>query len=178
MVSCIISAALPRNLLKKLKPGGKSFKKVQSRPGLYYHPGYLFPTYLIVCNLLPIEESNYPLLVFSSGNKLKSYLEQLLDSNVEIYFNYAIRLHPIEAAQVLAGRKDMITKEEKEAIRGLKKRYGIKLLLEGFPIEEWAEFFSELEPEESVERLNKFLIEVKKGLTPEQREELKRSLEN
>ncbi len=72
----------------------------------------------------------------------------------------------------------MITKEEKEAIRGLKKRYGIKLLLEGFPIEEWAEFFSELEPEESVERLNKFLIEVKKGLTPEQREELKRSLEN
>lgn len=105
MISCIVTAAWPRNFLKEVKPGERAFKKVKNRPGVYTHPGFLFPIYLIVCNQLPVEEINYPLLVFSSGEKLKSYLKRILDLDLQIYINYVTHLHPEECYDRSTRRK-------------------------------------------------------------------------
>ena len=131
VVSCIVSAALPRDFLKQVKPAGRPFKAVG--PGVYFHPGYLFPVYLIVCNLLPVEEQNYPLLVFSSGKKLKAYLEEITELNLEVYLEYVARLHPEETLEFLTTqrrRKGMTTEQEESIFKALVDMYGLERIIQ------------------------------------------------
>ncbi len=114
MLSCIISAAWPHKFLSN-RFGGRRFRPVKGRPGFWFHPGLFFPVYLIVCNKLPLEEANYPLLVFSSGEKLRHFLEQIaIDSRMDLYFNYVARLHPNEAAEVYTRRRSVMSKTQIE----------------------------------------------------------------
>jgi hypothetical protein len=170
LVSCIISAAWPHKFLSK-SFGKQRFRPVKGKPGIWFHPGLFFPIYLIVCNRLPLEEVNYPLLVFSSGEKLKSFLRQIaLDSRMEIYFNFATQLHPLEAAELAWQRRSDMTTAEKEKV--------LQILLKTYTLDELIKLrLSNLEPNELDKDLDS-LGKVLEMLTPQQREKLRRQLEN
>ncbi len=175
VLSCIVSASWPRELLKQLRPGGRPFEKI--RPGLYFHPGFLFPIYLVVCNLLPIEESNYPLLVFSSGNKLKSYLERLINEDLQMYLNYVVRMHPTLTTELVESMGGVMTAAEKKLINAIYNAYEPEELAEKIGMDTVIKVFGLERLLESVgpDRLAEAL---KKKLTPEQRERLREQLKD
>lgn len=189
VLSCIVSAARPRKFLSKARPGGKTFKRVQ--PGVYRNPGLLFPTYLIVCNELPLQESNYPLLVFASGGKLQAFLDLMIDTGLEVYLNYVVRLNATAVDRAFERKGvSMITKGHVDLLNRLIGIFGeqravaivisnlLAQLKTGTAQEQEAvrSALSELmKPEETAS----FLSEVYGiELTPEQREQIKRNFES
>jgi hypothetical protein len=191
VVSCIVSAAWPREFLKQVQPGGRRFKRLQ--PGLYYHPGLLVPIYLIVCNQLPVAEANYPLLVFSSGEKLKTFLKQFaVDTQMEMYLNYIAHLHPEVAAELLRERNFMTKTQEEKIMKILLDKFGPEKLLEAYGSdrliealgpEKYLELVSSdqiiktLGHKRYLELIGKALNNIKKEFTPEELEQLRRDLE-
>lgn len=190
LVSCIISAAWPHKFLSN-NFGRQRFRQVKGKPGIWFHPGLFFPIYLIVCNRLPLEEVNYPLLIFSSGEKLKSFLRQIaLDSRMELYFNLATQLHPLEAAELVWQRRNGMTTAEKEKILQILLKMSnidelIKLRLSdpSLEIDDLKKYLELLDSEQVVKKLDPelltdFMSKAFEVLTPEQRDKLRRKLEN
>jgi hypothetical protein len=69
------------------------------------------PSFLIVCNQLPLEEKFYPLLVFAEGNKLEAFIEKVIDLDLQVYVKYLIRLQAEKVAEVVSktGRGGIMT---------------------------------------------------------------------
>lgn len=116
VTSCIISAAYPAALQEQLRV---PFKPIKGAPtGFYYRP-YLdeifIPSFLIVCNQLPLDEKFYPLLVFAEGNKLESFIERVIDLDLQLYVKYLVRLQAEKVAEVVSktGRGEIMTAAER-----------------------------------------------------------------
>ena len=100
MVSCLICASYPQSVQDQLQT---PFQPIPEQPkGFYFRPhaSELFlPSYLLVCNELPVEEKYYPLLVFATGNKLQKFIGLLIDLELEVYIKYVAKLHAEEVEE-------------------------------------------------------------------------------
>jgi hypothetical protein len=156
MVSCIISDAVPHKIFRVLADNGTPFEPVDSMPGYYFHKGILFPIYLICCNRLPIVPKNYPLLMFASGDHLTDYFEQLaLDTGMEVFLKYIVRMYPKEGAKLYEKVGDRMTAEE--------QRYIADVLDKVLPPEEKLRLFSKY-PELIMDYVDTMPVEEKTKL--------------
>ncbi|MHA1230721.1 MAG: hypothetical protein ACTSRP_10435 [Candidatus Helarchaeota archaeon] len=121
-----ISAQKPR-FIDKLK-----FEYITK--GLYYFDFY-FPIYLLVINELKITEQNIPLLLFSSGLKLRKSLEFLIDNKkLKNFLNVAYFLYPKEVSKLFIERE--LTEEEfTNNIRYAVEKLGIEKVIEAVGLE-------------------------------------------
>ena len=107
---------------KPIKVLSKAPKLVQFSPvaeALYKSDDKL-PFYVLVVAELPIEERNYPLLLFSKGKKRKEFLKELvrkvaLPKTRQVameYLRLAYQLYPQDVMEVFSMSKDFPTLEE------------------------------------------------------------------
>jgi hypothetical protein len=117
VVSCIISDAVPHKIFEILAKNGTPFEPIENLPGYYLHKGLLFPIYIITCNRLPITPLYHPLLMFASGQHLTEYFEQLaLDTGMEVFLKYIVRMYPDEGAELYKKAGSMLTAEAQHRI--------------------------------------------------------------
>ncbi len=126
VISCLICASYPQSVQDQLPSPFEPI--VGQAEGFYFHPlaaEVIVPIYLIVCNNLPLEEKYYPLLVFASGEKLKAFIELIVDEELVVYIKYVAKLHSSDVADALVNRKrgDKVTKAEKDKRRLAKAFY-------------------------------------------------------
>jgi len=87
-----------------------------------------FPFYVLVVPELTIEERNYPLLLFSKGEKRKEFLKELVRKGAIEYLRLAYQLYPEDVMEVFSMSKDFPTLEEN--IRVIVNDLGLSKILE------------------------------------------------
>ncbi len=60
------------------------------------------PFYVLVVAELAIEERNYPLLLFSKGEKRKAFLRELVRKGAREYLRLAYQLYPEDVTEVFS----------------------------------------------------------------------------
>jgi hypothetical protein len=106
VVSCLVCATYPQSVQDQLHT---PFQPLAGQPeGFYFRPyseTLFLPGYLIVCSELPLQEKYYSLLVFAAGNKLRDFIEMVIDQELEVYVKYVAKLHANEVAEAFERRK-------------------------------------------------------------------------
>lgn len=105
---CAITSGKPTKVLMKV-PSLVRFSPVGQ--GLYKSDDKI-PFYVLVVAELPIEERNYPLLLFSKGKQRKVFLQELVQKKAIEYIRFANELYPQDFKEVLIMSKDFPTLEE------------------------------------------------------------------
>jgi hypothetical protein len=109
--------------------------------GFYCHPGEI-PLYLVVFNELELVEENYPLLLYSTGNKRKDFIKEIL-RNQERYSYYIsvgfmlyideIRevayMEKIEVSDISRNIRELILEMGEEGIREFIEDAGIEVVI-------------------------------------------------
>ena len=145
---CAVTSGKPIKVLKKMP---KLVKFSNLSDALYKSDK--FPFYVVVIAELPIEERNYPLLLFSKGKKRKAFLKELVRKGATEYLRLAYELYPQDVTEVFSMSKDFPALEEN--IRFIIKDLGADRLLGEMHPEEIAQAI----PDEQKEALLRVLFQ-------------------
>jgi hypothetical protein len=170
---CAVTSGKPIKVLHKVP---QLVRFSQSDEALYKSDDKL-PFYVLVVAELPIEERNYPLLIFSKGEKRKAFLRELVNRGAKEYLRLAYELYPEDLVEVFSMSKDFPTLEEN--IQFIIKDLGAGRLLREMRPEEIAQSISD-EQEQAL--LRGLLLrharpeEIAQAIPDEQKEALLRIL--
>ncbi|MBM3237700.1 hypothetical protein FJZ31_15535 [Candidatus Poribacteria bacterium] len=130
---CAVTSGKPVKVLHEV-PQLVGFSRISD--ALYKSDDKL-PFYVLVVAELAIEERNYPLLLFSKGEKRKAFLRELVRKGATEYLRLTYELYPEDVTEVFSMSKDFPTLEEN--IQFIIKDLGAERILRAMRPEDVAE---------------------------------------
>ncbi|MCS6861000.1 MAG: transcription factor S-II central domain-containing protein [Abditibacteriales bacterium] len=168
---CIICVTRPTWLLNG-KPPMVTFTRKAAAVYLS-DSGTVIPCYIMVTNELPVEPINYPLLVFTTGQKRKEFIQALVADGDPELLTFAYLLYEDDVKEGFAMAKKPLPEEElMERIRSLARDYGVERFLSGLTP---AERLAGMKPEERLAGMKP--EERLAGMKPEELAQLREAID-